>query len=237
MKRRTRRSGFTILELIVVVAILSVLAGAAVPVATRAWNAAARRATRQRLDELARSSLAFFRDTSREPRDVLELLERPDDVASWIGPYVAIETRDPALGDHPIALDAWSRPIAIESAPGADSIALVSRGPDGLASEDDLAVEVDFTPARRERTLAAQEEIEAAIERFAARHPGERLPLLWSQARTRLISEGCLDPRLPTERDGWGRPFAADPQLDERLRSAHPAGLRVVSASLLERGL
>lgn len=232
-QRSTRRGGFTLIELIVVVAILSILAGAALPVAGRAWNSAARRTTRERLGELARASLEFFRDTGRPPNATLELFERPEDCAGWLGPYVPIEARDPALADHPAALDAWSRAIEVETQAG---FAFVSRGADASGADDDLAVEVDFTPLRRERTLRSLEEIRTAIRRWAELHAAAMLPLDWPAARAELVSAGCLDPHSETVKDAWGRTFVVDPECASvDARRAQPAGLRIASPELLER--
>ena len=101
-------------------ALLTTLAGVALPAAGRAWHSAARAATRERLAELARASLEFVRDVGRAPESVEDLLVRPERVEGWLGPYVAIEAVDPA-GGHPAALDAWTRPIRIARDP-ADAI-------------------------------------------------------------------------------------------------------------------
>jgi prepilin-type N-terminal cleavage/methylation domain-containing protein len=233
-RRARAASGFTLIELIVVVAILTILAGAALPVASRAWNSAARRATRERLGELARASLEFHRDSGREPSALVELFERPDDGVAWLGPYIAIEAREPGLGPHPGLLDAWSRPIELD-AQGA--FVLRSAAGDPGSRDDDLEVAVDFTPVRRELTLGALEEIETALGRWAELHPRATLPWDWPSARARLVADGCLDPRTPTSLDGWGRPFVADPLVPPEQRSAHPASLRVVSSALAERGM
>lgn len=231
MMRASRRSGFTLLELVVVVAILTILAGVALPVAGKAWNSAARRATRERLAELARASLEFVRDVGRAPESVEDLLVRPERVEGWLGPYVAIEAVDPA-GGHPAALDAWTRPIRIARDPeDASRFVFVSSGADGVESEDDLAVAVDCTPLHRERTLRALERANSALERWRSAHPGESLERDWARARARLVLDGYLAPDSDTVRDAWGRELAPDPSSERTTNAVW----ELVSPSLLAR--
>jgi general secretion pathway protein G len=226
MKLRRHQAGFTLLELVVVTAILVVLAGIALPVAGKAWTSAARRATRARLDELAEAALELVRDTGRLPRTVGDLVERPDGVTGWIGPYVATawSVRDAEGALVPGVPDAWSRPIELEPL-STDRFRLVSRGPDGVPGADDLELVVDCTPLRRETTLRALEEVNRSLAAWDALHPGAPLERDWPRARARLVAEGLLpaDPRH--ERDAWGRPYV-------------PAGegaWRLASAELLDR--
>ncbi|MBK7876510.1 MAG: prepilin-type N-terminal cleavage/methylation domain-containing protein [Planctomycetes bacterium] len=231
MKRASRTSGFTLLELVVVVAILTILAGVALPVAGKAWTSAARRATRERLTELARASLEFVRDVGRNPADVEELLVRPDDAAGWLGPYVAIEAVDPA-GGHPAALDAWSRPIRIvPDADDASRFVLASPGADGVANDDDLAVAVDTTPVRRERTLRALDLANDALARWRGAHLGEALDRDWPRARARLVLDGYLSPGSDTVRDAWGQEFAPE----SAASASTNAAWELVSPALLAR--
>jgi type II secretory pathway pseudopilin PulG len=225
-----------------VIAVIAILAGAAIPVASRAWNSAARRATRERLDVLARATLEYFRDVGRAPRDLGDLLVRPDELsadgddrrppgeAGWIGPYLSLDV--PAQRDEhdarPIPCDAWSRAITIERDPRGDRCTLRSLGLDGVASEDDLVLGVDFTPLRRERTLRELDEANRALAGWRAAHAGEVLERDWRRALERLVADGYLPRGGEHESDGWDRPYVVDPRL------ARPEW-RVASPELLER--
>jgi len=211
-KRARGRAGFTLLELVLAMAVLALLAGAALPVAQRAWQSAARRATQARLEALALATLEFCRDCGRPPGSALELAERPADTPGWLGPYLALDTRaaDGAAGPRRALLDAWSRPIELRPEP---EFACLSLGPDGLYGADDLRVDVDFTVVRRAVTLRELEEIDAAVAAFRAARPAEALPRDWPAALAALIDAGCLPPGERHERDGWLEPYLAVPGL------------------------
>ncbi len=226
--RSSTRHGFTLLELVVVVAILSVLAGASLPVASKAWNSAARRATRARLETLAAAALEFCRDTGRPPVSAVELCEPPAGLAGWIGPYLALESVDVSLGT-PAVLDAWSHPILVRAEP---EFAFVSCGADGVANanaaSDDLVLRVDFTPLRRELTLAELATAQRAIDAWSTSRPGEPLPRDWRAALRELVRADLLADDPAFERDAWGAPYVADPRTLGGLT-------RLVSSTLLER--
>jgi general secretion pathway protein G len=232
MKHPRSRTGFTLIELVLVVALISILAGAALPVASKAWASAARRTTRERLEVLARAALEFARDTGRPPAEASELVERPERLEGWIGPYVAIDSiapagagsLAPAGGGRVSVLDAWRQPIRIAPEP---RFAFVSLGPDGQPGADDLELWVDFTPLRRELTLGALARAQAAIDEWRAAHPGAELARDWSVARGELIEAGLLPEGDELERDAFGGPFVADPR-------THGGLTRLVSARLLE---
>lgn len=233
--RKSTQHGFTLLELVVVVAILSVLAGASLPVASKAWNSAARRATRARLETLATASLEFCRDTGRPPASAVELCEPPAGLAGWIGPYLALESVDVSLGT-PAVLDAWSHPIRVRAEP---EFAFVSSGADGVASDesrgvasdDDLVLRVDFTPLRRELTYAELALAQRAIDAWCAARPGEPLPREWRAAARELVRANLLADDPAFERDAWGEPYVADPHTRGGLtRLASPTLLARASA-------
>jgi prepilin-type N-terminal cleavage/methylation domain-containing protein len=67
MKHRKPHSvrGFTLIELVITIAIIGVLVGAAVPVMSKILTHKARVATRDEIQLLANATLEYFRDTGR----------------------------------------------------------------------------------------------------------------------------------------------------------------------------
>lgn len=205
------RAGFTLLELVVVVAILAVLSGAAVPVASKYFNSRARAATRTEMDELAEASLEYFRDVGRLPTGVANLISDPGRTG-WTGPYLAVSSTDAWSGATDLSVDAWARAYAF-TATGASVLELRSRGEDGvLGDATDLVVRVDVTPVRREKTLYQLEQVNRAIGSYNARYlPGSPLPTRYSNLLSRLVSRGLLPATTPFAADGWGAAFVPDP--------------------------
>ena len=85
--RSTPRAGFTLIEMIVVIAIMSIIVGAAIPVTSKALTYTARKETRSELQGLADASTEYFRDTLAKPAQVADLLVDPS-VSGWSGPYL-----------------------------------------------------------------------------------------------------------------------------------------------------
>jgi general secretion pathway protein G len=210
---RAHRRGFTLLEILVVIAILSVMAGAAVPVASKILEARLRRATRAELEVLGEASLEYFRDTNHPPRAVsdLETDPRRKDSAGWAGPYLSVTVPDPATGRSTHGVDGWSRPFAFEPAL---NLAIASRGADGLrGGEDDLAIALDFTPIRRQKTLEQLRIIDQAVFLYNGRYQtAEPLPADYAAALARLVQRGFLPAAAPFARDAWGVAFTSDPE-------------------------
>jgi general secretion pathway protein G len=217
---RRRTHGFTLIELVVAIAVLSILAGAALPVATRVAGRAARRVTEQELGALCAASVEFYADTGRLPRAVAEL-ERPpagDEAArGWAGPYLVGGPLDPiGSAGRSHAHDGWSRPYAVTLEPGGEAgagrLSFASAGPDGLLdTDDDLVAQVELAPLLRERTLARLAVVNDALARRRA--DVARAPLtsdLRSALRT-LAAEGLLPDAELFLRDAWGDELVADP--------------------------
>ena len=213
MKKQSRapRLGFTLIELVIVLSILAILAGAAVPMASKFFNSKARQATRTELADLAQAAVEYFRDTSALPGAVRDLLADPG-VDGWSGPYLTTSSEDPWSGETDVTVDAWARSYR-SSALSASVLELRSAGEDGsFGDATDLTVEIDVTPVRREETLDRLETINQAITQYNDQYlPRQPLPLSYDALLAKLVSSGCLPAVQRFALDGWGDTFVPDP--------------------------
>lgn len=213
--RRSRR-GFTLLESLIVVAVVALLASAAIPMASKALSSAARKATRTELVQLGVAAQECFRDTGVAPASIDEL-ER--------GQYLPEDGAQPGRPAADFATDAWSRAYRLKRS--GDVLSITSAGPDAaLDTADDVHILVDFTPIRREQTLAELETIQCAVAAHHGLHGADTpLPATWSEALCALVEGGYLDSDEPYRTDAWGNPYEARPEGQSRL-------VRVVSTSI-----
>lgn len=104
--RRGRAAGFTLLELLVVLAILGLLAAIAAPQVLKHLGGAKSDAARIQIQNLAATLDLYRLDTGRYPTEregLVSLVERPAGDPVWDGPYLK---RKDALTDP------WGRPYA-----------------------------------------------------------------------------------------------------------------------------
>ncbi len=194
------------LELIAVVAILTILAGIAVPVVAKGVEREARRATQEELGRLAQACLEYLRDTGSLPLDA-DRLVGAHGVAGWSGPYVT--GLDPQHPAH--RLDAWRRPYAFVHAGGV--LTLRSAGADGvLGNADDLVRVVDPTPIRRERTREQLRVLNLAVQAYNSEYLAtDPLPGHWGLALDRLVLRGYLPTAAGYAQDAFGSAFTGVP--------------------------
>ncbi|HOA72901.1 MAG TPA: type II secretion system major pseudopilin GspG [Phycisphaerae bacterium] len=136
IKRNGRRSGFTLLEILVVVAIIALLAAFVVPNLIGVSQAQEIKITKTAVSNSGPIAMAidtFRLDVGRYPKELSELTQKPDDeeeAKKWNGPYIK---------DAKDLKDAWQREIKYEC-PGKvneSSYDLWSMGPNGQDGDDD----------------------------------------------------------------------------------------------------
>lgn len=124
-----RQAGFTLVELLVVLAILGLLVGIAVPQLFKYYARAKEDAARIQMQTIASGLDLFLLDVGRYPSEqegLKALVERPASLDRWAGPYVSQAS---------LLTDPWGRPY-VYRVPGHNHAAydLYTLGPDGNAT-------------------------------------------------------------------------------------------------------
>lgn len=129
-----REAGFTILEVLVVVAIIGLLIGLVAPAALRQLGGARLSIARQSIERLSTILDLYALDIGSYPtadQGLAALLRRPAGVTNWNGPYLKGDT---------VPLDPWNRPFTYRrpsQRPGKD-YDLCSGGPSGEATAAEM---------------------------------------------------------------------------------------------------
>ena len=198
------------IELVVVMAILSILATAAVPLTTKLINSKSRSATESEIRSLSDAVAEHFRDTGRLPANLDGLLTDPG-LAGWTGPYIGISAQDKVAGAPGHNFDAWSRPYNLAIA--GDRFTITSQGADAQSgTADDIRLDLDVTFIRRQATLSELSIINQAVSLYNAQYMvSAPLPLNWRTALNRLVARRFLPAGTTYLGDGWNQNYVADP--------------------------
>lgn len=134
--RADPEAGFTLLELLIVVAILGLLVAVATPQLMKVLGGAKQDAARLSLDGLGQSLDLYKLDVGAYPTttDGLEALwTKPSGANGWRGPYVKSQSQ---------LLDPWGKPFTYASPSDALPYRLTSLGEDGVPGGEDEAADI-----------------------------------------------------------------------------------------------
>jgi general secretion pathway protein G len=132
IRRKERQAGFTLLEILVVVAILGLLIGLVAPAALRQLGGAQVSVAKQSIQRLGGVLDLYRLDMGSYPtteQGLQALITRPSGATAWNGPYLKAEQGPP--------LDPWNHPYLYRNPsmrPGRD-YDLCSRGPNAQGGE------------------------------------------------------------------------------------------------------
>jgi len=129
---RSARKGFTLLELLLVMAILVVLAGLGTVAYTRIGNSANVRACKVQIKAITDNCVAYKLQMQTYPRSLQDLVVLPSGVteAEWGGPYYR---------DGKVPKDPWRNEFTYAPNEAQDKVMISSNGPDGAkGTADDI---------------------------------------------------------------------------------------------------
>lgn len=134
--KRDRDGGFTLVELLVVLVILSLIMGLVGPRVLGYLSDARVRSARLQIDSLAAALDLFYLDAGRYPSQsegLAVLIKKPSSVDNWNGPY---------LKQTALPLDPWGQPYAYKVPGQGSPYAIVSLGADGREGGSDDAGDI-----------------------------------------------------------------------------------------------
>ncbi len=172
------RGGFTLVEIIIAVAIVAILAGTITPLAFKEMIKAREEATLKELKILNTALVEFYEDTGRFPSEGegLAALVADPGVGGWQGPYVGGDRSDPVTE---VSTDSFNEIYIYDLDPvtnpaDAGDVLLASSGADRnltfgslnntwtLNSDgDDLLVVVSSGPVNRDKQILCGDELQA----------------------------------------------------------------------------
>lgn len=122
MSRPARDTGFTLIELIVVIALLAVLAAVVAPNLLGKASDANRKSAGIQLEKIAGAVELYRIETGRYPDNLDNLVDQPQGLERWNGPYVSKESQ---------LKDPWGNDLVIQHPGERRKFDLISYGADG----------------------------------------------------------------------------------------------------------
>ncbi|MCB1773537.1 MAG: type II secretion system major pseudopilin GspG [Gammaproteobacteria bacterium] len=133
MTSLARRRGFTLIELIVVIALIAVLAAVVAPNLLGKASDANRKSAAVQIEKISNAVELFRLETGQYPESLDDLVTRPAGLDRWNGPYVKKQSR---------LQDPWGNPLVIEIPGQNGSFDIISYGGDGRPGGDGDAADI-----------------------------------------------------------------------------------------------
>lgn len=128
-----RQSGFTLIELIVVIALIAVLAAVVAPNLLGKAGEANRKSAMVQLEKVSNAVELYRLETGTYPDDLIDLVEQPQGVDRWKGPYMRKQSQ---------LLDPWGNPLVLKHPGERGNFDLISYGADGRPGGEGDAADI-----------------------------------------------------------------------------------------------
>ena len=170
-------SGFTLLEMVIVIGIMTLLVGIAVPVVGASLRISEVGNTKDTMKGLAEGIRNFYEDTDRFPKTLTELVTTKSKPAGWSGPYVNEGFSGPKGNAF---YDAWQN--AFEYTVADSSTATLRswgfNGTDEKGKGDDIDLDIDVEHLLRDKNQKLLDEINTAIQSYNASYRTSMMPVV-----------------------------------------------------------
>lgn len=137
-----RRNGFTLMELLLVLVIISLLAALVGPTLYQRIRPAKQSAARAQIENFATALDSFYIDVEHHPttqEGIAVLRTRPEGASHWNGPYLKKE----------IPLDPWGNPYHYRAPGRSGAYEIVSYGADGREGGEGENADVNSWESRK----------------------------------------------------------------------------------------
>ena len=113
-----KKKGFTLVELLIVIAVIAILATIVTPTAFKALDKSKVSTVEADYKAIKTATLNFHADTGKWPTDSLDFTTKPSGVSGWNGPYIDHwPSQTPWGGTYSLALNADGTGVAVATSP------------------------------------------------------------------------------------------------------------------------
>ena len=134
MPTTTRPPGFTLIELIVVIALVAVLAAVIAPNLLGKANQANRKSAGIQVEKISNSVELYRLETGRYPDTLMDLVEKPAGAERWNGPYVRKRSQ---------IKDPWGNDLVLQRPGEHGEFDIISYGGDGQPGGEGDAADIN----------------------------------------------------------------------------------------------
>ncbi|MCB1791360.1 MAG: type II secretion system major pseudopilin GspG [Gammaproteobacteria bacterium] len=133
MSNPSSNRGFTLIEMIVVIALIAVIAAVVAPNLLGKASEANRKSALVQLEKIANAIELYRLETGRYPEDLVDLVEQPQGVERWKGPYVRKKSQ---------LQDPWGNELVLKMPGEHGAFDVISYGGDGRAGGEGDAADI-----------------------------------------------------------------------------------------------